>query len=97
MIGFVGPGDRGIAGPLKGADFVHFYTLGHLAASRQVDTIYDMRALHDAQVALVPESAPDFYPTVYPPQAALLFMPFSGWGYRPALLIWSVLPWRCMA
>ena len=50
-----------------------------------------MTALHDAQVALVPESAPDLYPTVYPPQAALLFAPFSGWPYRPALLIWNVL------
>ena len=50
-----------------------------------------MTALHDAQVALVPESGPDLYPTVYPPQAALLFAPFSGWSYRQALLIWSVL------
>ena len=91
VIGFAGPGERGIAGPLKGADFVHFYTLGHLAASQQVGTIYNMKALHDAQVALVPESTPDHYPTVYPPQAALLFMPFAGWSYRTALLIWSVL------
>jgi hypothetical protein len=51
-----GPGDRSIAGPLKGADFVHFYTLGHLAASDRVESIYDMQALHDAQVVLVPES-----------------------------------------
>ena len=91
VIGFAGPGDRGIAGPLKGADFVHFYTLGHLAASQQVGTIYNMKALHEAQVALVPESKPDHYPTVYPPQAALLFMPFAGWSYRTALLIWSVV------
>jgi hypothetical protein len=91
VIGFTGPGERGIAGPLKGADFVHFYTLGHLAASQQVGTIYNMKALHDAQVALVPESKPDHYPTVYPPQAALLFMPFAGWSYRNAWLIWSVV------
>ena len=39
VIGFAGPGDRGIAGPLKGADFVHFYTLGHLAESQQVGTL----------------------------------------------------------
>jgi len=91
VIGFAGPGDRGIAGPLKGADFVHFYTLGHLVESRQMGTLYDMRALHDAQVTLVPESAPDLYPTVYPPQAALLFTPFSGLSYRSALLIWNVL------
>ena len=91
VIAFAGPGDRGIAGPLKGADFVHFYTLGHLAASQEVTTIYDMKALHEAQVALVPDSEPDHYPTVYPPHAALLFMPFSGWSYRPALLIWNIV------
>jgi hypothetical protein len=85
------PGARGLAGPLKGADFVHFYTLGHVAASRQVDTIYDMRALHTVQVALVPESKPELYPTVYPPQAALLFTPFSGWPYLPSLLVWNAL------
>jgi hypothetical protein len=86
---FAGPGDRTLVGPLKGADFVHFYTLGHLAASQRVDTIYDMAALHDAQVELVPASEPDLYPTVYPPQAAILFAPFSGWSYRQALLIWN--------
>ena len=91
VIGFAGSGDRGIAGPLKGADFVHFYTLGHLASSQRIDTIYNMSALHDAQVMLVPESGPDLYPPVYPPQAAVLFAPFSGLSYRPALLIWNVL------
>lgn len=91
VIGVAGPGDRGIAGPLKGADFVHFYTLGHLASTQQIGTIYDMKALHVAQVALVPESAPDLYPTVYPPQAAALFAPLSGWSYRQALLIWNLL------
>jgi hypothetical protein len=91
VVGVAGPDARGIAGPLKGADFVHFYTLGHVAASRQVDALYDMKALHAAQVALVPESKPEHYPTVYPPQAALLFAPFSGWPYLTALLVWNVL------
>jgi len=90
-VSFAGSGDRSIAGPLKGPDFIQFYTLGHLAASRQVDAMYDMKALHDAQVALVPQSGPEIYPTVYPPQAALLFMPFSGWPYRTALLFWTVM------
>jgi alpha-1,2-mannosyltransferase len=90
-VSFAGPGDRSIAGPLKGPDFIQFYTLGHLAASRQVDAMYDMKALHDAQVALVPQSGPEIYPTVYPPHAALLFMPFSGWPYRAALLFWTAM------
>ena len=91
VVTFAGPGDRSIAGPLKGADFVHFYTLGHLTATHRIDAIYDIQTLHDAQVALVPASKPDLYPPVYPPQAALLFTPFSGWSYRPALLIWSAM------
>ncbi|MGH7551814.1 MAG: glycosyltransferase family 87 protein, partial [Longimicrobiales bacterium] len=91
VIGFAGSGDRGIAGPLKGADFVYFYTLGHLVSSQQTGILYNMTALHDAQVTLVPESGPDLYPPVYPPQAALLFAPFSGLSYRPSLLLWNVL------
>jgi hypothetical protein len=50
-----------------------------------------MKALHDAQVSLVPDSKPDLYPTVYPPHAALLFMPFNGWTYAPALLVWCLV------
>ena len=91
VITFAGSSQRSIAGPLKGADFVHFYTLGHLARSQRTDTIYDMRALHDVQVSLVPESAPEIYPSVYPPQAAALFAPFSRWSYKTALLAWSLV------
>ena len=91
VVGFTGRSDRGIAGPLKGADFIQFYTLGHLAAAQQVDALYDMRALHAAQVALVPESKPEHFPTVYPPHAALLFVPFNGWSYQTALLMWNLV------
>ena len=91
VVTFAGPGDRGIAGPLKGPDFLQFYTLGYLAAAGQIEAMYDIGALHEAQVALVPESEPELYPPVYPPQAALLFAPFSGWSYRPGLLVWSAV------
>jgi hypothetical protein len=90
-ITFAGPGDRSLGGQLRGADFVHFYTLGHAAASGHVDTLYDMTALHAAQVRLVPASAPELYPTVYPPQAALMFAPFSRLSYWQGLLIWNAL------
>ena len=90
-VGTIGTGDRGFAGPLKGADFVQFYTLGHLAHDHQIDAMYDMRALHDAQAALVPASAADLYPAVYPPQVAALFAPVSGWSYQRALLVWTLL------
>src|SRR5688572_4195596 len=91
VVGFTGDGDRGIAGPLKGADFVQFYTLGHLASARQIETMYDPARLYRAQVDLVPESAREIYPPVYPPQAAVIFSPFTGFSYQQALLIWNLL------
>ena len=90
VVTFSGSDDRSIAGPLKGADFVHFYTLGQLARSHQIASMYDAQAFHQAQVDLVPESRADIYPPVYPPQAALLFAPFGGSSYRGALLLWCV-------
>jgi hypothetical protein len=83
--------DRRLEGPLKGADFVQFYTLGHLASEHRVSAMYDMTALHEAQVALVPESKTFLYPPVYPPQIAVLFTPVAGSSYQTALVVWSVL------
>ena len=40
---------------------------------------------------LLPESAREIYPPVYPPQAAVLFAPMSGLSYQRALLIWSLI------
>jgi hypothetical protein len=91
VVGFTGPGDRGIAGPLKGADFVQFYTLGHLASSRQVAPMYDPALYHQAQVDLIPESAREIYPPVYPPQAAVMFVPVTGLTYQQALLVWCLI------
>ena len=45
--------NRRFEGPLRGADFVHFYTLGHLAYAHHISAMYDQAALHEAQVALV--------------------------------------------
>jgi len=90
-VAVIGTSNRGIAGPLKGADFVHFYTLGHLAHEHRISTMYDMAALHEAQVALVPESKPDLYPAVYPPQIPAMFAPVHGWSYQSALFAWNLL------
>jgi hypothetical protein len=86
-----GPGDRSIAGPMKGPDFLTFYTMGSLVTARQTDRLYDLNAFHQAQVALVPESDPELYPPVYPPQTALLFAPMSGLSFGHATLLWNVI------
>ena len=82
-----GTGNRSIAGPLKGADFVHFYTIG-FAARTQPGALYDVAALHRLQVSLVQESEPETYIPIYPPHAALMFAPLSIVPYGVALSIW---------
>ena len=91
VVGFTGGSDRGIAGPLKGADFVQYYTLGHLASAHQIETMYDPALYHQAQVDLIPESSREIYPPVYPPQVAVLFALVTGLSYQGALFIWCLL------
>ncbi len=91
VVGFTGTSDRGIAGPLKGADFVQYYTLGHLASAHRIDAMYDPALYHQAQVDVIPESSREIYPPVYPPQVAVMFAPVTGLSYQGALLIWCLL------
>lgn len=91
VVSFTGTSDRGIAGPLKGSDFVQFYTLGHLASAHRISEMYDAASFHEAQAEFLPESAREIYPPVYPPQAAVMFAPTSGLSYQRALFIWSLI------
>lgn len=91
VVSFSGTSDRGIAGPLKGADFVQFYALGHLASAHRINEMYDAASFHRAQAEILPESAREIYPPVYPPQAAVMFIPVAGLSYQRALFIWSVI------
>jgi alpha-1,2-mannosyltransferase len=84
-------GNRSIAGPIKGADFLQFYTSGYLVRTHQAAKLYDIGAFHDTQVSLVPESAPELYPPVYPPQMGILFSWLTYVPYRVALLLWNTL------
>jgi hypothetical protein len=84
-----GHGYRSIAGPLKGADFVHFYTLGRMTLTGQTDQLYDAAAQYRLQTNLVPDSKGDRFLPVYPPQTALLFAPFSLWSYGTSVLLWA--------
>jgi alpha-1,2-mannosyltransferase len=83
------PGYRDALGKLKGADFVHFYTLGRIALTGRAPALYDMAAQHQLQVRLVPASARDAFLPVYPPQTALLFAPFALFSYVVAALMWA--------
>ena len=92
VITFVaGSGNRSIAGPIKGPDFLQFFTMGSLVRTGHAAAIYDFDEFHQAQVGLVPESAPEFYPPVYPPQAAFVFAPLSRMTFQHALLLWSAI------
>lgn len=89
VIALLGPGYRSIFGPLKGGDFIHFYTLAHIDRTNATDVLYDIEAFHRLQVGLVPESARERYPTVYPPHAAILFRPLASLSYGTAFFVWA--------
>ena len=76
---------------MKWADYVHFYSLGRVAVDGPVSALYDQDLLHERQVALVPDSAREVFQPTYPPQAALLFAPFSLLPYW-----WSGAAWAAV-
>jgi hypothetical protein len=86
-----GAGYRSIAGPLKGGDFIQFYAMGAVVAAYPGAPLYDVDRLHAIQTALVPESDPELYLPVYPPQAWLLFAPFTALSYGVAATLWTLL------
>ena len=91
VIVFGGSGRTSLLGKLNGPDFVHFYTFGTLARNGRIAEAYDWQAFHTEQVALVPESKDAVYPPVYPPQAAVVFVPFSVLSFTNALGAWTAL------
>ena len=84
------PGLVDRAGHLKGADFLQFYVLGHLAADGAADVLYDNVAYENATRRLVPETDETF-PPVYPPQVSVFFAPLSVLSYGWAALVWSLV------
>jgi hypothetical protein len=89
VIVFGRPGDRDLVGHLKGADFVHFYTLGRIALDRQYPELFDQQAQHELQAQLVPDSAGDLFVPIYPPQTALIFAPFAMFSYGIGALLFA--------
>ena len=82
------PGLRDRAGNLKGTDFLHFYTLGSLAAARNGVALYDMNAQATLATKRVPQSAGIRYLPLYPPQVSIFFAPLAHFSYPAALAMW---------
>jgi hypothetical protein len=82
------PGLRDRNGNLKGTDFLHFYTLGSLAAAHRGADLYSMTAQAALAAQRVPAAAGIRYLPLYPPQLSLLFAPPSHLPYAWALVVW---------
>jgi len=100
------PGLNDRNGVIKGADFIHLYTLGTVALSRRAADLYDVNAQARLTAKRVPIAAGIKYVPLYPPQASIFFAPLAYLQYGTALLIWLILSslvygvccyalWRC--
>jgi len=85
------PGLRDRTGLIKGADFLHFYTLGKLALEGRGNLLYDMRAQSAELAKFVPEAKGYVYVPLYGPQVSLFFAPFALLPYGWALAAWLSL------
>ncbi len=88
---FSGAGLIGRNGIVKGADFLHYYTLGSLACEHRGAELYDMAAQSVLTQQRVPQAGRLFFVPLYGPQVSLLFAPLSVLPYGWALLIWECL------
>jgi len=84
------PGRIDRNGLIKGADFLHFYTLGKLALYGRGDLLYDMQA-QSAMWAFDRDVANYSYVALYGPQVSLVFEPLARLHYLRALAIWLAL------
>ncbi|PYR77701.1 MAG: hypothetical protein DMF87_15535 [Acidobacteria bacterium] len=88
----LGPGsNRSVLGPMKWADFPHFYTLGAVTRARASHLLYDTHALDALQRSLVPDSTGDVFIPVYAPVTGLMFAPFSVFSYFTAGALWALV------
>lgn len=84
-------GARYRTGQIKGADFLHFYVFGSLAADGRGDLLYDVAAQRSVQEQLVPTSKGTWFVPIYGPQTALFFAAFAALPYLWAALAWAIL------
>jgi alpha-1,2-mannosyltransferase len=76
---------------VKGADFLHFYTLGSLAREHRSAQLYDMEAQSTLTQERVPQVGRVRFVPLYGPQVSLFFAPLSMLPYSQALLAWLLL------
>jgi alpha-1,2-mannosyltransferase len=76
---------------MKGADFVHFYTLGTLAREHRGGELYDMAAQSALTQERVPGAGRLLFVPLYGPQVSLLFAPLAALPYSAALSIWLLV------
>lgn len=70
-----------LAGWERYSDFVHFYTIGHVATAEDFSALKADATLQAWQIRVLPDSWQQLYPSVYPPQIALLMRPVAGLSY----------------
>jgi arabinofuranan 3-O-arabinosyltransferase len=85
-----GPGLTGRNGLVKGADFLHFYTLGSLALEHRGAELYDMQAQSALAEQRVPQAGRLYFVALYGPQVSLLFAPLAALPYGLALGLWLI-------
>ena len=85
------PGILDRHGIVKGADFLHFYTLASLAREHRGAQLYDMSAQANLVEERVPQVGRVRFVPLYGPQVSLFFRPFSRLPYAWALAGWLLL------
>ena len=76
---------------LRGMDFVQFYAAGAIVADGRARELYDWDRFQAALSTLVPGLGDVRYLPIYPPQTALVFVPFAPLPYLGALAFWCVV------
>ena len=84
------PGLRDRNGNLKGTDFLHFYTLGSLAAAHRGADLYDMNVQAKLAAQRVPQAAGIRFLPLYPPQVSIFLAPLAHFSYAWGLTLWWI-------
>ena len=87
----VGPGPFDLAGEVKGADFLEFYTAGRLVLSGRAERLYDLPLQAQVEHAITGGEWRGFHGFLNPPFFALPFVPLALLPYRVAFACWTVL------